>query len=90
MSEVPLHPLSSEFSTIKTVDAKFWPWLDTFSKRKSFNSFELISPRSLSAGGDESIKVLRRTGSWRFGNENLDNMQPARESPSVTFGNYRG
>ena len=41
-------PLSSEFVTIKTVKARFWPWLESFLRQKS-----------LKEGGDELGRVGR-------------------------------
>ena len=41
--------LPSEFGTHKTVKARFWPWIEPFSARKSLQPFWLFSSRSTAA-----------------------------------------
>jgi len=47
--EVQRSPLSSEFGTNTTANAKFWPWLEPFFRRKSSKPFQ-VAPCSLGRG----------------------------------------
>ena len=38
--------LPSDFGTLKTVKARFWPWLEPFPRSKALKSLELFPPRS--------------------------------------------
>jgi hypothetical protein len=43
-------PVSSELGTYKTVDARFLPWLEPFSVKKSLIFFEVFPLRSAAGG----------------------------------------
>jgi len=61
-ASVSCKPLSSELSTCKTAKARFWPWLEPFFRRKSFNlvCYERGTPAAVSYERRTPVSTLLR------------------------------